>query len=406
LIHVSNSIDLKIDINNESIIQIKKNDLNQNILNTNKVKGVNLGNNQRYTQQEKDNWFNLSNLINNIEKELKGENTVEVTENLTSQKNNISYVKKVSNPINEEKIVTLTITTLIGGIEETYIVNAVTVLDSLEMIKTVLEEQLKVSFNEIEFKNKGDRNWERGMSWTKGILGPLKRHLAAIEKGIDYDIDKNCPTCQRSTKDNWICENHSGELHINHIQANAHILSAYYKIYPQGDDRNNPLVPNYKIGLDIDEVICDWVGDWTKYRSLDIPSSWYFDRGMMEEFKKMEKENRLDEFYLKLKPKYKGEDLPFEPHCYITSRPVSSEVSEKWLDQCGFPARPVFTTTKERTKVVIAKEQGIDIFVDDGYHNFMALNAAGICCYLYDAPHNQRYDVGHKRIYSLMDLPF
>lgn len=31
-------------------------------------------------------------------------------------------------------------------------------------------------------------------------------------------------------------------------------------------------------------------------------------------------------------------------------------------------------------------------------------NKAGICTYLYDRPHNHRYDVGHKRIYSLKEL--
>lgn len=38
------------------------------------------------------------------------------------------------------------------------------------------------------------------------------------------------------------------------------------------------------------------------------------------------------------------------------------------------------------------------------YKNFVELNNAGICCYLYDAPHNRRYNVGHKRLFSLKDL--
>ena len=32
------------------------------------------------------------------------------------------------------------------------------------------------------------RNWEAGMSWTS-IIASLKRHLAEIEKGNDFDIE-------------------------------------------------------------------------------------------------------------------------------------------------------------------------------------------------------------------------
>jgi uncharacterized HAD superfamily protein len=67
---------------------------------------------------------------------------------------------------------------------------------------------------------------------------------------------------------------------------------------------------------------------------------------------------------------------------------------------------PVYCVPYNASKVEIAKESGIDIFVDDRFENFVELNSAGICCYLFDAPHNRRYDVGHKRLYSLKDLNF
>ncbi len=37
-------------------------------------------------------------------------------------------------------------------------------------------------------------------------------------------------------------------------------------------------------------------------------------------------------------------------------------------------------------------------------HNFRDLNNAGIFTYLFDCKHNQRYDVGAKRIYSLSEI--
>ena len=67
----------------------------------------------------------------------------------------------------------------------------------------------------------------------------------------------------------------------------------------------------------------------------------------------------------------------------------------------------LFRSTVEvgHSKVDIIKESGIEIFVDDRFDNFVELNKAGICCYLFDAPHNRRYDVGYKRIKSLKELP-
>lgn len=229
-----------------------------------------------------------------------------------------------------------------------------------------------------------ERNWERGMSWTS-VLASMKRHIAAFESGEDFDPE-------------------TGLLHIDHVQANAHFLSAFYKIWPKGDDRRHKYLETPKIGLDIDEVLCDWVGDWTEYRNLETPTSWYFDREIVEEFERMRAEDKLDEFYLSLRPLIRPEDIPFEPYCYITSRPVDTKVTEEWLAKNGFPARPVYGVGLGESKVDVAKEQGIDVFVDDAFHNFKALNEAGILCYLMNAPHNQRYDVGHKRIYSLKDL--
>lgn len=226
-----------------------------------------------------------------------------------------------------------------------------------------------------------DRNWENGMAWSN-VIASLKRHLNAIEKGEDYDEE-------------------TGELHAAHIACNAHFLTAYYKIYPQGDDRPHSYLKQPKIALDIDEVLCDWVGDWTEG---DRPASWFFDRDILKKFNDMKEAGKLDEFYLTLKPLIKPSDIPFEPHCYITSRPVDTEITEKWLDMHGFPARPVFTVGVDNSKVDVAKEQGIDIFVDDAFHNFKQLNEAGICCFLMDAPHNQRYNVGFKRIKNLKEI--
>lgn len=231
-----------------------------------------------------------------------------------------------------------------------------------------------------------DRNWENGMSWTT-VLQSLKRHLAAFEESEDYDLE-------------------SKKLHMAHVACNAHFLNAYYYIYPQGDDRPKKWLNIPRIGLDIDEVLCNWLGAWRKrFKIKDVPNSWFFDRKIRERFTEMKKSGELDDFYLGLKPLMNPDTLPFVPHCYITSRPVSSEITSEWLEREGFPTRPVYTVEVNQTKVDVAKEAGIEIFVDDSWDNFVDFQNNGITCYLYDTPHNRVADVGHFRIKSLDEIP-
>lgn len=228
------------------------------------------------------------------------------------------------------------------------------------------------------------KNWEKGMSWSS-VVASLKRHLAEFEKGIDYDEETKL-------------------LHIDHIQCNAHFLSAFYKIAPQFDDRSHTYLNRPKIGLDIDEVLCNWVDGWVEKFDLHKPTSWFFDYKIMERFGELKAKNELDDFYLNLNPLITSDDIPFEPHCYVTSRPVDTEVTIKWLEKHKFPTRPVITVPVGTSKIDAIKNAGVEIFVDDRYENFVELNNAGICTFLYDAPHNQRYNVGHKRIYNLKEL--
>ncbi len=226
-----------------------------------------------------------------------------------------------------------------------------------------------------------ERNWERGMKWSK-VLESLKRHILAFEKGEDYDKE-------------------TGELHMAHAMCNSAFLTEYYKIYPQGDNRAHTYLEMPKIGLDIDEVLADWVGHWTKYHKQPIPKNWNFDRDIASKFEKLKDDKG---FWMSIPAKMDPNDLQFEPHCYITSRIIPKEWTEQWLDMHGFPTAPVYSIGHKESKVEVAKKSGLDIFVDDRFDNFAELNKAGICCYLFDAPHNQRYNVGHKRIKSLTEL--
>jgi hypothetical protein len=131
------------------------------------------------------------------------------------------------------------------------------------------------------------------------------------------------------------------------------------------------------------------------------PNSWYFDRNVTQRFEAMRKAGTLDEFYLNIEPLIKPEDLPFEPSCYITSRPVTKEITEQWLDKHNFPGKKVISLDLKQSKVDAAKEAGVEIFIDDCYENFLELNNHGVFTYLYTAPWNMRYNIGHMRLNTL-----
>lgn len=234
------------------------------------------------------------------------------------------------------------------------------------------------------------RNWENGFSWSS-VIASLKRHLAAIEAGEDYDIG----------------EGGSGKLHIANLACNAHFLNAFYYDFPQGDDRPKKILKLPKIALDLDEVCFSFLGSYLKKYNLPTPHFWNFDRNMLNNFKQMETDGELDDFYLNLEPLFDPTTIPFEPHCYITSRPVSTEITQKALDKHCFPIAPVYTVPCTVSKIEVALASGAEVFVDDKFENFKEINnTKGLTCYLYDQPHNQRYDVGHLRIKTLYDLPW
>lgn len=227
------------------------------------------------------------------------------------------------------------------------------------------------------------RNWEKGMSW-ESVLASLERHKEAFKSGEDTDPETGC-------------------LHMAHVAWNALALASYYSIYPQGDDRPHEYLNRPKIGLDIDEVLCDWVGAWCKKFGHPSPRFWNFSYDMHEEFKSFSPDE-LNEFYLNIPRKISPDELTFEPHCYITSRSVPVELTMKWLEKNGFPTTKVYSVGFGVSKVDVAKQSGIDVFVDDRFENFVELNKAGICTYLLSAPWNEKYDVGHKRISTLKEL--
>jgi uncharacterized HAD superfamily protein len=225
-------------------------------------------------------------------------------------------------------------------------------------------------------------NWKKGMPWSS-VLDSLERHIEAFKSGIDYDDE-------------------SGKLHLAHAGCNLMFLLEYYNLCPDRDDRTHQYLNQPKIGLDIDEVLADWVGAWMeRFNFKERPTFWKFDHDMEKHLDEIKNDKN---FWLSIKRKVEPKDLKFEPHCYITSRSIPIEWTKEWLKLNGFPAVPVYQIPNNESKVDVAKQSGCDWFVDDKFENFVELNKNGICCFLMDAPHNEKYEVGHKRILDLKDL--
>ena len=233
-----------------------------------------------------------------------------------------------------------------------------------------------------ELLDDGAQNWRKGLSWSETI-GAVERHIAAWKNNENIDPDLKTQ-------------------HLANAAWGLFSLMEYAHSFPQGDDRTKTYLRNYKIGLDLDGVLADFVGHLTKVSGHEGYSPVYWNdpiiRAQLDIFK--------DDvnFWATIPPLIDGSSLWFEPHCYITARPIPNEVSEQWLDTYKFPKAPVYTVGHGITKVEAALKAGIDYFVDDGYVNFVELNNAGITTFLYTAPYNVKYNVGDKRINSLEEL--
>jgi hypothetical protein len=156
-----------------------------------------------------------------------------------------------------------------------------------------------------------------------------------------------------------------------------------------------------RIGLDIDDVLADFCGEYCKRYGLERPKTWRFDPLFSERYAELCND---ESFFLDMPALESMDKLRFEPVCYITSRACPKEWTERWLAKNGFPPAPVYCPGPDASKVDIAKAERLDIFVDDRFDNFVELTRAGVFTYLYSQPHNARYNVGHRRINSLAEL--
>lgn len=228
---------------------------------------------------------------------------------------------------------------------------------------------------------KGDHNWKKGLPWTE-VGDSMKRHFNAWLSGEDFDPE-------------------TGELHMAHVAVNAIFLTEYQHIRPEFDDRYRVEIP--PVALDIDEVLADFTDAWAERFGLaERPHCWKFDRHDAPKWEEVVKDR---DFWMNIRPLINPKDLPFEPVAYITNRSIPEEWTTAWLDLHGFPGAPVASTGyNNMSKPELCGHYGAKWFVDDNYQNFIQFQGSGVHCWLMDAAHNRKFNVGARRIYNLKEL--
>lgn len=143
-----------------------------------------------------------------------------------------------------------------------------------------------------------------------------------------------------------------------------------------------------KIGLDIDGVLSHFTLGFFNWfnEPFKAPIKWE-DEFIVNNFKKIVD---VKEFWSNLPVLTPPDKISFEVSCYVTSRPISSHISYKWLLDNGFPNRPVFTVGIKQSKIEVINDLGITHFVDDHSVNMIDINKNTDCtCFLYQQPHNE-----------------
>lgn len=212
-------------------------------------------------------------------------------------------------------------------------------------------------------------------SWLE-ILDEIERDLQKFKSSEDF--------------------NHETQLYLlNHVGVKVMQLIDQYRTSPDLDDRYKPYLNLKRIVLDVDDVVADFTKAFTKKYNINPRSYWdgtYQIGEMLNELK----EDR--DFYVNLEVKFKPN---FMPHAYVSSRSIPVEWTQEFLEKNDLPCRPVYHVPFNTSKLEMLKMLNTEIFIDDKFDNFAEAMRNGITAFLMDAPHNQHYNVGFRRIHSL-----
>lgn len=135
-----------------------------------------------------------------------------------------------------------------------------------------------------------------------------------------------------------------------------------------------------KIGLDIDDTLVDFYGEYIKV--FGNPKA---DHVITKNVYKLRTNKRFWENLPKLR------SIDFEPELYCTKRINTKKYTRTSLLKHGFPIKPIYQVYYQKGNKAKLIKGKVDIFIDDSITNFLQLNSSGVPCLLISTPNNLHY---------------
>lgn len=150
---------------------------------------------------------------------------------------------------------------------------------------------------------------------------------------------------------------------------------------------------NFRIGLDIDDVLADFWNAYCDY--FDNNPNMMSDNAISKNVRRILKNDR--DFWLNLRV---IQYPTFIPELFCTKRSNLKSWTKKWLLDNGFPDRPVYQMYNQTGNKADMIKGRVDVFIDDSVSNMIKMNLSGVPCLLMDSDNN-RYWGPIGRVYTL-----
>ena len=223
-------------------------------------------------------------------------------------------------------------------------------------------------------KGYAEDGWRRNTKITH-LINQLHKKLNDFENMKDIDDD--------------------GLWNIDKVAAYALMIHDLLATNPHHDDRFDQVSESPRIALDVDDVVADFLGGYATKTGDKLNPYWNASYDLPNKLRELASD---EDFWVNLPVKHRPN---FEPTCYISSRSIPVEFTQKFIQKAGLPCAPVYHVPWNESKVDVLKANKIDILIDDKPQNFLEATRNGIFCYLMDCSHNQDFDAKGRRIYDL-----
>lgn len=150
-----------------------------------------------------------------------------------------------------------------------------------------------------------------------------------------------------------------------------------------------------RIGLDIDDVLADFKGAYCKYFDTDNNPKMLVNNTITRNVHRVLKDNK--DFWINLEL---IQTPNFVPELFCTKRINNKRWTKQWLENNGFPNRPVYQMYSQSGNKATMIKGRVDVFIDDSISNMITMNMSGVPCLLMDTSYNEDWGpIG--RIYTL-----